>query len=254
MMSPERMSITPPFSRNGTRLAENVEKPALQKADTAWKTAGQSAPVEPSRGVKATSSRSAPTASMTNVKSTTWRTRRRSLRCGATSVMTLVNVSCRSERRRPTDAMMRLVKATTPRPPSWMSSRIHACPQTVNTRAVSTTTRPVTHTALVAVKSASSHDRGACPGAYRPGRTLKPSVPAAMSARNEPANSCDADNCRHHDRIPTPWPAQRPWGVRRRAGSQENIGKRQGEAVVTRWRAGRSRRPAFRRGAPAGVA
>jgi hypothetical protein len=36
--------------------------------------------------------------------------------------------SCRSESRRPSARMMRVVNAIIPSPPSWMSSRMNACP------------------------------------------------------------------------------------------------------------------------------
>ena len=52
--------------------------------------------------------------------------------------------------------MIRVVKVMIPRPPSWMRSRSQAWPQAVKYVAVSTTMRPVTQTALVAVKRASS--------------------------------------------------------------------------------------------------
>ena len=43
-----------------------------------------------------------------------------------------------------------------PNPPSWISARITTWPKGLQWSAVSTTTRPVTHTADVAVNSASS--------------------------------------------------------------------------------------------------
>ena len=50
--------------------------------------------------------------------------------------------------------------AMIPKPPSWISRRMKAWPHPVKYVAVSTTMRPVTHTALVAVKRASSQPRG----------------------------------------------------------------------------------------------
>ena len=46
----------------------------------------------------------------------------------------------------------------TPRPPTWISARIITCPKYDQYVAVSTTTRPVTHTADVAVKRAVPND------------------------------------------------------------------------------------------------
>jgi hypothetical protein len=57
--------------------------------------------------------------------------------------------------------MITVVNVMIPRPPTWIRNRIHACPAVVKYVAVSTTIRPVTQTALVAVKSASSHPSGA---------------------------------------------------------------------------------------------
>ena len=51
-----------------------------------------------------------------------------------------------------------------PKPPIWMSSRITTCPNGLQWVAVSTTTRPVTQAALVAVKSASMKRRRGATG------------------------------------------------------------------------------------------
>ncbi len=54
-----------------------------------------------------------------------------------------------------------------PKPPHWMSSRMHAWPGRVKSRGVSSTVRPVTQTALTAVKAASTRAMGrpfAAPG------------------------------------------------------------------------------------------
>ena len=51
---------------------------------------------------------------------------------------------------------MSVVNVMIPSPPSWMRSRTYACPHVVKYVAVSTTMRPVTQTALVAVNRASS--------------------------------------------------------------------------------------------------
>ena len=49
----------------------------------------------------------------------------------------------------------KLVRVTRPKPPTWIRTRITACPNTVNWVQVSRTTRPVTQVALVAVNMAS---------------------------------------------------------------------------------------------------
>ena len=79
------------------------------------------------------------------------------------------------------------MKAMIPSPPSWMSSSRKAWPHPVKYVAVSTTMRPVTHTALVAVNSASISER--LGPVYNPGSVISPSVPSAMSSRNEPTNT-----------------------------------------------------------------
>ena len=55
----------------------------------------------------------------------------------------------------------------------------------------SSTERPVTHTALVAMNSASTKPTRS--PIQSPGSTRKPSVPVAISAANEPTSSCGAE-------------------------------------------------------------
>jgi hydroxymethylpyrimidine pyrophosphatase-like HAD family hydrolase len=50
------------------------------------------------------------------------------------------------------------VKVIIPIPPNWMRKRMMMCPTVVNVVATSIVVRPVTHTALVAVKRASKND------------------------------------------------------------------------------------------------
>lgn len=69
-----------------------------------------------------------------------------------------------------------------PRPPSWISPRMTASPKPDQYVGVSTTTRPVTHTALVAVNRATM--KGALsPPAREIGRRSR-SVPRAIAAAN----------------------------------------------------------------------
>ncbi|MPM90830.1 hypothetical protein SDC9_137952 [bioreactor metagenome] len=53
------------------------------------------------------------------------------------------------------------VTTMNPNPPTWMSSRITACPKRVKYVPVSATTKPVTQEADVAVKKASKKGMGA---------------------------------------------------------------------------------------------
>ena len=56
----------------------------------------------------------------------------------------------------------KVLKVMIPRPPNWISSRMTVCPSSVYC-AVSTVARPVTHTAEVAVNSASMSRRRPSP-------------------------------------------------------------------------------------------
>ena len=72
----------------------------------------------------------------------------------------------------------KLVRVTSPRPPTWISSRITACPKYENCVQVSHTTRPVTQVALVAVNMASS--TSSLPWRLAMGR-LSRKVPSAIT-------------------------------------------------------------------------
>jgi hypothetical protein len=65
-----------------------------------------------------------------------------------------------------------------PKPPSWMSTRMVPSPKPDQYVGVSTTTRPVTHAADVAVKTAVRN--GAPPGALVATGSRSASVPRAM--------------------------------------------------------------------------
>ena len=70
---------------------------------------------------------------------------------------------------------------TTPMPPTWISSRMTSCPKGDQYRAVSWTTRPVTHVAEVAVNRASKKE--APPGAREAKGSMRSRVPARISRR-----------------------------------------------------------------------
>ncbi len=72
-----------------------------------------------------------------------------------------------------------------PIPPAWMSSMMISCPQNVKWVAVSTTINPVTQTALVEVKRASTHDNGW----FSASGSFKRQVPAAISSKKLDMNS-----------------------------------------------------------------
>jgi hypothetical protein len=67
-----------------------------------------------------------------------------------------------------------------PKPPTWISSRMTACPNPLQYVGVSTVTNPVTHTALVAVKSAVTS--GAPSGPIRDTGSISSSVPTMTAA------------------------------------------------------------------------
>ena len=75
-----------------------------------------------------------------------------------------------------------------PRPPTWMSPRITASPKPDQYDGVSTTTRPVTQTALVAVKSDSR--RVAPPSPERETGSRSRTVPAAMAPAKPSTTTC----------------------------------------------------------------
>ncbi len=72
-----------------------------------------------------------------------------------------------------------------PKPPTWMSPRITACPKGVQKVAVSTTTSPVRHTAEVAVKIPSRGGTEPSPRVEM-GRERR-TAPITINSKNEPA-------------------------------------------------------------------
>ena len=111
-----------------------------------------------------------------------------------------------------------------PSPPIWISPRITACPQPVQATAVSTVTRPVTVTALVAVKKASMKVARCSPGvmtgsnsspvptqmvAAKASATKAPGRSARMRlGRGRPLTLVDAASSR--DRLRGTWAGYRP--------------------------------------------
>ena len=108
---------------------------------------------------------------------------------------TIASISDRSDSRRPSTPISSVVRVISPSPPSWMNSITHACPAIVKWVAVSTTIRPVTHTALVIVNTA-SRTPSAGPRCS-PGIVINPSVPSAISSAKLARNSAGADSRRH---------------------------------------------------------
>ena len=80
-----------------------------------------------------------------------------------------------------------------PSPPIWISSASTTCPNRVRVSAASTTTSPVTQTALVAVNSESSGVK-VCPGLTEQGSNSSP-APSRMTSAN-PAAIMRPGGCR----------------------------------------------------------
>ena len=73
----------------------------------------------------------------------------------------------------------------TPRPPTWMSTSSTPCPTGLSARLMSTGDRPVTHTADVERKAASTTERPV-PSPWQAGRH-RASVPSRIMAAKEMA-------------------------------------------------------------------
>jgi len=164
-----------------------MSKPALLNADTEWNTPHQM----PWRGLVATpvarnamASTTAPTTSAPSANSATLRTTpstppRRSSPVVCWTAMR----SARPTRRRPPRSRSRSVEpAMIPKPPAWTSNRMTICPNALQCWDVTTTVRPVTHTADVAVNSASSGE--VRERSWLEMGSISNAVPMAMSARN----------------------------------------------------------------------
>ena len=84
------------------------------------------------------------------------------------------------------------VKVTTPKPPTWINARRIKRPCTDNTSVISTVESPVTHTALVLRKSASTQASG-CTVACG---VFSKSMPTRINATKLPMKSCPGVNLR----------------------------------------------------------
>ena len=129
-------------------------KPALQNAETEWKTEYQSPCPRPNSGMKRIARSTAPASSKMSVPRpmveviSMMRPTRTVLMLSAMTPRSRMLMRRRTRREKSVAMVMK------PRPPSWMSRRITAWPKPVQYVAVSTRTRPVTQEALTAVKSA----------------------------------------------------------------------------------------------------
>ena len=85
------------------------------------------------------------------------------------------------EIRRPSITMTLVANTIKPRPPTWISASSTACPNSEKVAPVSTATRPVTHTAEVAVNRLSNRPM-LCPSFVDAG-SANSSVPSSMTPR-----------------------------------------------------------------------
>ena len=123
-----------------------TSKPALQKAETEWKTAFQ-IPAAPKSRQKTGSSRSAPRSSAQSVTRTAKPAKlTMPLSIGA-AMASRIALRWFRVSRFPASRATEVATVSTPRPPIWIRISTIACPKPDQWVAVSTTTRPVTQTA-----------------------------------------------------------------------------------------------------------
>src|SRR5215510_341770 len=144
----------------------------------------------------------APTASIATVHTNTWAKSDVSLPSGRARKL-LSTMSCVDRDARWPKTRNRAVESVViPSPPSWINARITMCPKVENSLPVSRTVRPVTHTALVAVNSASR--RPICASADARGR-VSSSAPTRMATANPPTSTrvgCLRSRCRQKPTVP----------------------------------------------------
>ena len=136
-------------------FSERMSIPALQKAETEWNTPYQM-PTAPYWGMNTVMYKSAPAPSTASVPQITFFTNRKS----PERVLRL-KASCKSKRSespilRFSASIKPVITVMTPKPPTWISKRITACPNTLQVETVGTVTSPVTQVEVTAVNSAST--------------------------------------------------------------------------------------------------
>ena len=156
-MSPEKTARATGSSLNITSESDCRAKPALQNADTEWNTPFHAAARgEAPCALHAKARTTAPAASMLNV-ARTMKIARREAVAGELRSRTLPSAALpRIPRSRPRITAAKVDRTMMLRPPIWMSARITTWPKVEKSRGVSSTIKPVTQDALVAVKRAST--------------------------------------------------------------------------------------------------
>ena len=195
MMSAARATSTSGSVANPVKLAKppTTSRPALLKADTEWNTPHQAA-VSGSLPCprKASARMTIPAPSTSTVKTATRLMTFVALARSGVPTDSWTRTRSRSPVRRRVRTKSRRVEAVMkPSPPSWMSTRMVTCPSGFQYVPVSRTTRPVTQTAEVAVKRAST--RGVhCPETDARG-DIRMSVPMAMSRAKPRTRTADGE-------------------------------------------------------------
>lgn len=131
-----------------------MENPALQKADMEWKMEKKNLFSIVSVCAIEEYIKSAPTNSTPTVKITTFNAARNTSFNPSCAIKSFVFSPSLKEELPLKKKAKKEVKVNIPIPPNCIKTKIIDCPTVVKSRAVSTTVSPVTHTALVEVKSA----------------------------------------------------------------------------------------------------
>ena len=160
-------------------------KPALQNALTLWKIALKAAKSCVRHKGK---SSTAPTASMASVPATMSFSVREITPSRSWLTISLIPSAWRTPKARRPSTTNSVPKIMIPSPPSWMRPSTTAWPKSDRSVAVSTTVRPVTQVALVAVNRASSNHRGRCPVGTARGSISRP-APTRIRNRKLPTSS-----------------------------------------------------------------
>ena len=128
----------------------------MQNADIAWNTLYQSPFAQPSIGTNRNASAAAPSPSMTAVPISASRISRTMPPTLKEATLSCKIVRWRRPIRLPIAMETSASSVITPKPPIWMAAISTTCPKSDQCVPVSTSTCPVTQTALVAVNSAVS--------------------------------------------------------------------------------------------------
>ena len=162
--------------------------PALQKAEMLWKTPYHSPSQNPKRGMNRSASSTAPMASKVKVQRNRKPVARSTPPIWGRPMDSRMRNRCRSPIFLPLKRLMNTAMVTKPSPPTWISVRMTACPNSVQWLQVSYTTSPVTQVAEVAVNSALR--KGTDPPSRLAAGSINRPVPARIMSKNPSAMTC----------------------------------------------------------------